>query len=82
MSIEAIYSVCADCIAFEANGADDSMSAERVQELAAATGGVMIAPVSDSDTGEILEPHFGRSSCDVCGDHLGGYRYHCHVEQR
>jgi hypothetical protein len=30
---------------------------------------------SDLDTGELLEPHFGKSPCDLCGSELAGDRY-------
>ncbi len=30
---------------------------------------------SDPDTGEILEPHFGKFPCDLCGDSLAGHRF-------
>jgi len=30
---------------------------------------------SDLDTGELLEPHFGKSPCDLCGSTLAGDRY-------
>ena len=33
----------------------------------------------DPDSGEILdtvEPHFGRTPCDVCGGRDAGHRYH------
>jgi hypothetical protein len=73
------YQVCADCVAFAANGPDDSMSAERVQELATAHSGVVVCPIGGDD-GEMVEPSFGRGSCAVCRDSFGGYRYDCTVE--
>ena len=73
------YQVCAECVAFAANGPDDSMSAERVQELATAHSGVVVCPISGDD-GEPVEPGFGRGHCAVCRDSLGGYRYDCSVE--
>jgi hypothetical protein len=73
------YQVCADCVAFAANGPDDSMSAERVQELATAHSGVVVCPIR-SDDGDPFGVSFGRGFCAVCRDSLGGYRYDCTVE--
>jgi hypothetical protein len=80
MPTETIYPVCVDCYLFAANGPDDFMSAERVQELATAQTGLIVSPVSDSVTGEPSEPSFSWHPCSVCGSHLGGYRFDCHVE--
>lgn len=82
MSAVSSYSVCVDCYSFAANGPDDSMSAERVQELATAQTGLIVSPVSDSVTGEPSEPSFSWHPCAVCGSHLGGDRFDCYVEQQ
>ena len=74
------YSVCAECVMFAANGPEDSMSAERVRELATAHTGLMVSPVSDSVTGEPSEPSFSWHPCSVCGSHLGGDRFDYYVE--
>lgn len=66
--------VCVDCVAFAANGPDESMSAERVQQLSEAHDGLVLVCVDDS------EPSFSWSSCAVCKDSLGGDRYLCHLD--
>lgn len=75
------YRVCYECVAYAANGPDDSMTAERLAELGHAHAGLSVWPIADSE-GEIPEPGFGRNPCPVCGDVLGGYRFTCKVVTR
>lgn len=69
MRVAATLSVCADCIAYLANGPDD-IEAERLPDILAgiAKQGGDCAPGSD-DNG------FSWSPCDLCESPLGGDRY-------
>lgn len=70
-------SMCADCIYFDANGWNVSLTGTPLPDPAPMSllEGWLISP---DETDHICEGHFSWDSCDGCGTFLGGNRY-CYV---
>ena len=67
-------SLCGDCIYFDANGWDESMTGQPLPTPAPMSlmDGWLISP---DETDHSCEGHFSRDSCDGCGTFLAGNRY-------
>ena len=69
-------SLCADCIAFDANGTvGDDPDYTPDKPPMALLDGYLIGP---DETDHECEGHFSWGACDGCGTALGGTRY-CYV---